>query len=439
MPDSPSTTATQKKQSKLHEAFVESTHYFREDKKRLTQPATIAASIAGGVLLSTTALVTPLLGTMIGSGLIMAAGIYLLMETSDVVINNANAMGKKANIAPMALGIGLGVLTSMPELFVSAGAMLAGNPGVGIGNIVGSNIANLALILGGTAAIHKITSKGMSWKFNAAVMCGSTALFGAQMALGALNPVVGGLMLAGLGLYIWKSYHIAQKDMADAKKEAASTTSVSEFEPEKVNEEKLPLTGNMLLGFAGIAGLIGSASLLVASATAFGIAAGVSPVVIGVLAVAVGTSLPEMMVNIKSALKGNTDMAIGNILGSNVFNILMIGGLLSLTGAPMPPDLNPTQTALGLLNTAAFGITALGTGLLMKMTKGSINKKHGIIATGLYAAYTGLTVLFGSAADNPIPAPVADTTPPAVTAPASKIMLPLPPSSPYPTMIFPNR
>lgn len=391
------------KKNKLREAFDESIQYFREDKKRLVQPATIVT----GILLGSTSLATPLLGGMVGAGLAMAAGMYLLMKTSDVVVNNANALGKKAGIAPMALGIGLGVLTSMPELFVSAGAMFAGNPGVGIGNVVGSNIANLALILGGTALIKDIKSTGMSWKFNAAVMCGATALFGAQMAMGALSPVIGGVMLGGLGLYLWQSYKIAQKDASDEEKKSGKAADAG---VDEVGEQKLPLGSNVGLGLAGVAGLIGSAGFLVASATAFGLAAGVSPVVIGVLAVAIGTSLPEVMVNVKSALKGNTDMAVGNILGSNVFNLLMIGGILSLTGAPMPADLNPTASPLGFLNTLALGATAFGTWALMKATGGSIGKKAGLAAVGVYAAYSALTVALGGAPD-----PVAQTQqPPAI-------------------------
>lgn len=407
------------KRSRSREAFEESVHYFREDKKRLIQPATIL----GGILLGSTALATPLLGSMLGAGLCMAAGMFLLTKTSDVVVNNANALGKKAGIAPMALGIGLGVLTSMPELFVSAGAMMTGNPGVGIGNVVGSNIANLALILGGTAILKKITSSGASWKFNASVVCGATTLFGVQMFMGMLSPVIGAVMLGGLGLYLWQSYRLAQKDAADEKalaataktSDPAATDGKSAAIVEQVDEEKLPLGSNVGLGLAGVAGLIGSAGFLVASATAFGLAAGVSPVVIGVLAVAIGTSLPEVMVNIKSALKGNTDMAVGNILGSNVFNLLMIGGILSLTGAAIPADLNPMATGLGLLNTLAFGLTAFGTWALMKKTNGTIDKKAGLLAVAAYAGYAALTVALGgnpeAAATGASPLPVTPPPP----------------------------
>lgn len=388
--------------------------FVKEDKG--IQPA----SIAMGILLGTTALATPILGTALGAAAAMAAGMYLLMKTSDTVVNNVAVLGKKVGIAPMTLGIGLGLLTSLPELLVSGGAIMKGEPAIGIGNVVGSNIANLMLILGATAAIKKIEGKGTSWKFNAAAMGISTVVFGAQMALGALNPFVGAAMIGGLGLYLWQSYKQGQKDVDPAAKPAASSEKQVITAPEAEGaegnrESKLPTWANVALGLAGVAGLVGAASFLVASATAFGLAAGVSPALVGVLGVAIGTSLPELTVNVKAALKGETDMAVGNILGSNVFNLLMIGGIVSLTGVTVPADLNPTQTMMGLVNTAAFGLSALATWGLMKLNKGGIDRKHGFIGVGLYAAYTAATVFLGTTGQ-PDAAPVnpAAAPPPAV-------------------------
>jgi len=163
------------------------------------------SAIVISILLGTTALATPMLGTAVGAGLALIIGFLLLMKTCDTVVNNAVAIGKKAGISQMTIGVGLGALTSMPELFVSLEAVMTGNSAIGVSNMVGSNIANLLLVLCGTAVIKKINSKDMDWKFNAAVMGASTMLFGAQMVMGVMSPVLGGLMLGGLGLYIWKS------------------------------------------------------------------------------------------------------------------------------------------------------------------------------------------------------------------------------------------
>lgn len=418
-------------EDRFQDRFNEVSTFLKPDKG--FQPA----AIVSGILLGTTALATPLLGTMVGAGLALGGGLFLLLKTSDILVDNAAAFGKKTNVPSMALGIGLGALTSMPELFVSGAAMMAGQPAVGIGNITGSNIANLLLILGGTAVLRKIESKGASWKFNAAAMCVSTAAFGAQMATGFLNPVAGVAMLGGLGYYLYKSYKISQQDDAPAEEKAkavlhpaamtaeeekktaeAFKKAAEEAEKEKnAPEMKAPKWLNIGWGLAGLAGLIGAASFVVSSAVAFSTAIGISPVVVGILAVAVGTSLPELMVNIKAAMKGDANMAIGNILGSNVFNLLGIGGLLALTGTALPPDLNPRATMLGLVNTVAFGASALLASAVMLKNKGTLTRKHGIIGLALYAAFTAANFLLGGDAPAPDAAATAAPVPPPVAKP----------------------
>lgn len=363
----------------------------------------------GLVALGAAGLAAPVLGPLVGTGAALLAGLALLTKTSDTVVNNSSSLGKKAGINPLTLGVGLGVLTSLPELLVSVGAMAAGAPAIGIGNIVGSNIANLLLILGGTAAMKKIDTKKVSWKFNAAAMCASTLVFGAQMVMGTMNPIIGCVLLAGLGGYVWKSIKDAKKAPANDSAPAPSPAPANDETPAAPKaeeaEHKLPKWANMTMGLAGVAGLVGAAGFTVAAATAFGVAAGISPAVIGLLAVAIGTSLPEMMVNFKAARKGETDMAIGNVVGSNIFNLVLIGGMLSLSGAPMPPDLNAKATTMGLVNTLAFGMSALFTTLAMAKNKDGLNKKHGIIGLGLYAAYTAATFILGKGSATPPPAP----------------------------------
>ncbi|MBU0859565.1 MAG: hypothetical protein KJ667_06485, partial [Alphaproteobacteria bacterium] len=150
-------------------------------------------------------------------------------------------------------------------------------------------------------------------------------------------------------------------------------------------------------GLAGVGGLIAAAGLLINSATISATALGVSPALVGALAVAIGTSLPELAVNIKSALKGETAMAVGNILGSNIFNILVVGGAVGLAGASVPPEFGP-HTSYGLLNMAAFGASAgLLTAALMT-SKGAITRVQGAIGVGLYAAFTAASIAMGGAA-----------------------------------------
>lgn len=343
------------------------------------------AAIAGSVLLATTALATPVMATTIGAAAVALGSIWLLTKTSDVVANNASALGAKLGIPPILLGIGLGIVTSLPELAVSIGSIMAGVPDMAVGNIVGSNIANILLVLGAGAAIKPVNSKGASWKFNTAVMLGTTALFAGQMAMGVLNPVMGGAMLVGLGAYIWRAAKVAQQD----KKNGFAP----DEEDDNTAEGKMPKWFNAAWGVAGVAGLVASAKLLVTSASITAIGLGVTPALVGALGVAVGTSLPELAVTVKSALQGKSDMALGNILGSNIFNVLMVGGALALAGTAVPLAFG-LGSAMGILNIGAFvGAAALSaTAMFMNKSKGSIKRWQGGLALGLYTAFTAASV-----------------------------------------------
>jgi cation:H+ antiporter len=365
------------------------------------------------------------------TGAAMAGGLYVLAKAADMLVDNTAALGKKTGISSMALGVALGVLTSLPELVVSLTAMAAGRPDVAISNITGSNTANLLLILGLTATIRNIQTKGMSTKFNTVAMLGATGLLTAQLVMGALNPVIGGIMLASAGLYLWKSMKIAQKDEENAKNAPAPTTpegikaaeekakrdAEQEAEEKKKPEAKVPKWFNLAWGVAGLGGLIGAATFAVPSAVAFGTAAGVSAAVVGALAVAVGTSLPELMVNVKSALKGDTDLAVGNILGSNVFNVLGIMGAVGLSGTEVPRDLNPKASPLGMLNTVGFGLSAVFAAANLAWTKGKLERKHGVVWLGLYAAFAAAQAVLGGTGAEAAATPAAAALPPPAPKP----------------------
>lgn len=186
--------------------------------------------------------------------------------------------------------------------------------------------------MGLTAAIAGVSKgSGLGWKFNTLAMTGTTLGFAAQMAMGNLSRPAGAAMCALTALYLYGSYKVSEKDMKTAP--ASSEEGGETLEP--LHPEKVATWLNTVWGAAGLGGLIFSADMLVKSAMQVGPGLGLNPAVIGTLAVAMGTSLPELMVNVKSALKGKTDIAVGNILGSNVFNILGVGGALALANTAM--------------------------------------------------------------------------------------------------------
>lgn len=365
-------TDVKKKSGFLHSLF-NGFSYIKENK---SQPL----AIAGALLLSTTAL-TPSILTLpfIGAAGLMAGSFYLLTKTSDIVVDNASVLGKKVGISALTLGVALGAITSLPELFVSIGSIFQGTPDIGIGNIVGSNIANILLILGVTAAITKIKeAKGVSWKFNTLSMLGATAAFGGLMATGAL-PTLGGVGLLGLlAAYKVGSYIYSKKDSK------IITQNDNDTDPKL---GKLSKTFNALWGLAGVGGVVCAADVLINSASHLAISTGISPAIVGALAVSIGTSLPELVVNVKAALKGETQMAIGNVLGSNVFNLLMVGGALGLANTAIPEGFS-LASDLGKLNMAFFGTSAALLAASLYKNKGGLTKKHGYVALALYAAYT---------------------------------------------------
>ncbi len=356
-----------------------------------------STSIAVAIMMGTTAFYTPILATTIGAAALTVSSLYLLTKTSDAVIDNVSAIGKKYKVPSILLGIGLGIVTSMPELAVSASSIMKDMADIGVGNIVGSNVANILLVLGATAAIAPIKNKGHSWKFNTAAMFGATVLFGGSMAMGALNPLMGVAMFGALGAYMWGSYKTAKKDQEELKSERSNAT---EENDEKTNEDNMPAWFNGAWAVLGTAGLVASANVLITGASSLATGMGVSPALIAAIGIAIGTSLPELVVSVKSAMQGKTEMAVGNILGSNIFNALMVGGVLAMAGTAVPDSFS-LSSDLGLLNTGALvGAASLAASTLF-MTKGKIARWHGFKALALYAAFTMASV----GIENKVPEP----------------------------------
>lgn len=385
-----------------------------------------SACVLGSLLLGTTALATPFISGALGAGALMIGSVYALTKTTDVTLEGALATGKKWGMSALSLGLAIGALNTIPETFVSLGAMWNGAAALGIGNIVGSNIAHNLLILGATAATAGIaaTKKGLSWKFNMAVMTGGAALFGAQLIGGTLSAPVGVAML-GIGAYYLKKRLFSGKsgsqaqaaDGADAAEEPGTCLFHDHGEGHGHDHEhgqggcdhdhdhdaahahhahashgptldELPGWFSAAWTLGGFAGLVGAARLLVDTGTASALHMGVNEAIIGTIAVAVGTAIPELMVNVKAAMRKESDLAIGNVVGCNIFNTLIAGGVVATMGHGVAvPEALSSASALGALNLTAFlGSTGLLAGALLA-GKGSMKKWHGWAALGLYGAY----------------------------------------------------
>ena len=306
-------------------------------------------------------------------------GFLLMLLGGDLVVRGAVAIAHRLNVSPLLIGLTLvGFGTSLPELMTSLQAALAGAPGISVGNVVGSNICNILLILGIAALLRPVTATPAAFRRDGAVVLAVTVIGIALMLLGEVGRLAGGAMLVGLAAYVYFTYRAE----AGAHSPAAA---VLEGEAELLPQPPGRLAVALGLLAAGLVALVFGSGLLVDAAVELARLVGVSETVIGLTVVAIGTSLPELVTSIVAAVRRQSDVALGNILGSNVFNIL---GILGATGAvvpvPVPPQILAMDAWVMLAATVAL-VVVVRTGWRVSRMEGA-----GLL-TG-YAGYLALVV-----------------------------------------------
>lgn len=314
---------------------------------------------------------------MLLPALSILVGLGLLVWGADRFVIGAASLARNLGVPPLLIGLTVvGFGTSAPEMLVSAIAALQGNPGIGIGNAVGSNIANIALILGATALIAPLTVRSdMLRREYPLLLVVSLAAYGLVLD-GALDRVDGTLLMVGLVAAILLMIRIGMQrrdhdPLAD------------EIEAELPAEiSTVAATAWFLIGL-GV--LIFSSRILVWGAVEIAVAFGVSDLVIGLTIVAVGTSLPELAAAIMSALKGEDDLAIGNVVGSNIWNLLAV---LSLPGLLAPGAIPPEVVNRDMLVMLALTLALFVMGRALK-THGTINRLEGGLLLASFIAYQG--------------------------------------------------
>lgn len=261
---------------------------------------------------------------MIMSWVALLGGLIFLTLGADRFVLGASATARNLGVSPLIIGMTImGIGTSAPEMLVSVMAALEGNPQLATGNAVGSNIANIGLVLGATALIAPLTvhSRTLQREYpllGIVTLLGIALLWDTQLALWE-----GWLLIIGCAaLIVWMVYTGTQGRRRDPL--------ISEYEAEIPRD--MPMTLAVVWTLAGLLVLIISSRALTWGAVNIARDLGISDLVIGLTIVAVGTSLPELAASVASALKKEHDMAIGNIIGSNMFNMLAVLGLSSIFG-----------------------------------------------------------------------------------------------------------
>jgi cation:H+ antiporter len=307
--------------------------------------------------------------------LAMIGGLLLLIWGADRFVDSAVSVASHFSVPPLLVGmliIGFG--TSAPEMMVSAFAAAEGKPGLALGNAYGSNIANIAFILGATAVISPIAVQSGVVRKEIPLLLAVTALSAALIADGGLSRLDALILLASFAALIaWSLVEgLTNRDdpLGDEAQEQLDRANTS---PRKA----------FLWLLVGLLLLIGSSRLLVWGAVEIASGLGVSNLIIGLTIVAIGTSLPELAASLSAALKGQPDLALGNVIGSNLFNTLAVVGIAG-TVSPMavPVDIvNRDLLVVGLL-TGVLLVFCLGQG-----KQGRINRLEGALLLASYAAY----------------------------------------------------
>jgi len=312
------------------------------------------------------------------------AGFALLVWGADRFVAGAAATARNLGVSPLLIGLTIvGFGTSAPEILVSVVASLQGNPGLAVGNAIGSNITNIALILGATALVAPLSVHSRILRRELPILIGITAVAYLLLRDGTLDMSDGVVLL--LTLVVLLSY-IAYVGLNTRNEKDPM---IAEYEAEIPTDMSL---GRALTWLAiGFVVLLGSSRLLVWAAVGIAEQFGVSDLVIGLTIVALGTSLPELAASIASALKNEPDIAIGNVIGSNMFNLLAVLGIPGIISAgPVDPAvLTRDMPVLGALTVAlllmAYGFAG----------EGRINRFEGALLLAGYAGYT--TLLYFSA------------------------------------------
>lgn len=318
---------------------------------------------------------------MLGDSAEVIIGLLLLIWGADRFVHGAAAMARNLGVAPLMIGLTIvSFATSAPEILVSIVAALRGDPDLAIGNAIGSNIANIGLVLGAVALFRPIELKSATLRREMPALLAVTLLTISLFLDSFVGRIDGLVLLTGLIIVVIWLVRLGIRS-------SATDPLQTDFEAE------IPLGTSMKRAviwlIVGIITLLFGAELLVDGATSIAVRLGVSDIVIGITLVALATSLPELAISLVSAIKGEYGIAIGNIVGSNIFNLLAVVGVAALIE---PAALPPSVLSLHLFVMVAFTL------VLFAMTyeydgRGVITRYEGFALVAAFLAYDTYVIL----------------------------------------------
>lgn len=313
-------------------------------------------------------------------------GFVALIKGADLLVDGASSLAGRLGVSALVIGLTIVAFgTSAPELVVNLLASWQGNTDIAIGNILGSNIVNILLILGISAIFYPLTvQRGTVWKeipfallavVVLAVLANDVAIDGATSS--ALTRIDGVVLISFFVIFLYYIFGLTRRESANTDSEVASV------------EPQFTMLRSLVMVIIGITGLVVGGKWIVDGAVAFATGFGVSEALIGLTIVAIGTSLPEMATSVVAAYKKNVDIAVGNIIGSNIFNVFWILGVSSLI-RPLP-----FAPALSMDLLVTVGATLVLFLALFVGKRHTIERSQGVVFVILYVAYIGFLILRG--------------------------------------------
>lgn len=303
----------------------------------------------------------------------LLGGLILLILGGDLLVRGAVRVAERLGVSPLVIGLTLvGFGTSMPELVTSVQAALSGAPGIAYGNIVGSNIANILLIAGASALLYPIVVTAPALRRDAMVMLAVAVLFTAIAPFVPMGRGVGAAFVVVLTAYV---IFTLQQDRARNggalhDKEIALEALDPALTPQPARAASLPVS--LLIAVGGLALVIGGGAALVKGAVALATSFAIPETVIGLTIVAVGTSMPELVTSVMAALRRQGDVAFGNIVGSNIVNILGIGGATALIAPTSVPGPIASFDAPVMVAVTLLIVLLAATGLRIARSEGAV-------------------------------------------------------------------
>ena len=317
--------------------------------------------------------------TVPGALILLVIGFVFLIKGADFFVEGASAVAKKLHVPALVIGMTIVAMgTSLPELSVSVTASIAGSNQLAIGNVVGSNIFNLMVVLGSCAlfSVLEVSDDTIRKDLPFSIIC-TVALMVMGLFGNSVGHIDGAILLVLFIIFLASMLRAAKK---------SRTTAAAIAEEEAENEiVDIPTWLCIIYIIGGAVAIKYGGDWVVDSCTTLALKFGMSETLVGLTIVALGTSLPELVTSIVAAKKNELDMAIGNVVGSNIFNILLI---LGVAGAISPM----TFLTVNAIDTLILVVFSVIVGL-MCLKKKNLNKANGIVMLLLYAVYLGYIIL----------------------------------------------